>query len=129
VHDLISLFTAVEVSATKAVKLWKLGVRSSSRLSLLTAWESEAANINEKDKEHLLQFIEARQGTSQLSSWPLRIDHPVIAPTLRGSRAGAKVALRTAVGGAAALEEIDSLLDAPSAKNTRHSVGRHGANS
>ena len=117
VHDLIALFTAVEVSATKAVKLWKHGVRSPSRLSLLTPWEIEAAAITEDDKEHLLQFLESRKCTSTSSTRPLRSDHPVVAPTLRGSRVGAKLALRTAVGRAAALEDIDNLLDAPSARN------------
>ena len=103
------VFTAVGVDAQKAVKLWRHGVRSTSRLASLSAWEEEMAGIVNIDKERLHQFLEARPLGHRSRSLPLRSDHPIISPTLRGTRVGAKLALRSPAGRAAALEEIDIL--------------------
>jgi len=117
VQDLVMVFTAVGVDAKKAVKLWRHGVRSTSRLASLSAWEEEMAGIVNIDKERLHQFLEARPLGHRSRSLPLRSDHPIISPTLRGTRVGTKLALRTPAGRAAALEGIDNLVDAPSARN------------
>ena len=60
VQDLVMVFTAVGVDAKKAVKLWRYGVRSTSRLASLSAWEEEMAGIEDIDKERSHQFLEAR---------------------------------------------------------------------
>jgi len=121
VHDLILIFSAIGVRARKAVALWRHGVRSASRLAALTSWEAEQSDINEHDKTLLDNFVQTNSRTSPSSTTPLRKDHPVIAPTARGSRVGAKLALCTQAGRAAALDDIDDLVDAPSAKlNSTH---------
>ena len=79
------VFTAVGVEAKKAVKLWRHGVRSTSRLASISAWEEEMAGIVNLDKERLNQFLEARPLGHRSRSLPLRSDHPIISPTLRGS--------------------------------------------
>ena len=112
------LFISIGINARKAAKLWTRGIRTRSRLRALGDADVLWADLDETDLENLRQYFDTLPAAaSPPIHVPLRKDHPVIAPTARGSRAVATAALLTPAGRAAALAEIDSLVDAPSAKN------------
>ena len=115
---LFEIFQGIGVDVKKAAKLWNRGIRSPAALAALTDSEaSSLAGLSADDLVNLEHYRGAPACSASSRPTPLRSDHPVLAPTLRGSRVVAKQALRTPAGRAAALQEIDGLLAAPSAKN------------
>ena len=115
---LFETFQGIGVDLKKAARLWNRGIRGPAALSALTDADAfTLAGLSPEDLVNLEHFRKAPQSSASSRLPPLRGDHPVIAPTLRGSRAVAKMALRTPAGRAAALQEIDDLVAAPSAKN------------
>jgi len=71
VHDLIEIFKAVGVKATKAVVLWRHEVRSASRLAALTSREAEQAGIDINDRVLLENFIQTSHRSTASSTTPL----------------------------------------------------------
>ena len=107
---------AIGLHPSKAARLWKADVRDACTLARISASTTPSAGLAPEDWEAIAHFSAASSTSSTRTSRP---DHPVIATTKRGSRAEAKLALSTPAGRAAALAEIDDLVDAPSAHRNR----------
>ena len=108
---------AIGLHPNKAAKLWREEVRDAKKLAEMTSDEAKQKGLAADDWELVRNFGDANPCTSM--SRTSRADHPIMAPTKRGSRADAKLALSTPAGRAAALSEIDDLVDAPSAHRNR----------